>query len=102
MNHSPYSMIEGIPVALIGIHRISGAAVGSRWRASARVPLLASLVRASLFSLYLAHIERDILGVWCLYCVISLAIIAADPAARLLLAHPRCEQSAAQALVNLN
>jgi uncharacterized membrane protein len=27
------------------------------------------------FSLYLAHIERDILGVWCVYCVISLGTI---------------------------
>jgi uncharacterized membrane protein len=28
------------------------------------------------FALYLSHIERDILEVWCLYCVISLGIIA--------------------------
>ena len=27
------------------------------------------------FSLYLAHIEKDILGVWCVYCVISLGIV---------------------------
>jgi len=28
------------------------------------------------FSLYLAHIEKEVLGVWCIYCVISLGIIA--------------------------
>jgi uncharacterized membrane protein len=28
------------------------------------------------FSLYLAQIEKDILGVWCIYCVISLGIIS--------------------------
>jgi vitamin-K-epoxide reductase (warfarin-sensitive) len=28
------------------------------------------------FSLYLAHIEKDILGVWCIYCVISLSVIS--------------------------
>jgi len=28
------------------------------------------------FALYLTHIERDILTVWCLYCVISQGIIA--------------------------
>jgi uncharacterized membrane protein len=28
------------------------------------------------FSLYLANIEKNILGVWCVYCVISLGIIS--------------------------
>jgi hypothetical protein len=28
------------------------------------------------FSLYLAHIEAHILGVWCIYCVASLGVIA--------------------------
>ncbi|HUD76091.1 MAG TPA: vitamin K epoxide reductase family protein, partial [Terracidiphilus sp.] len=28
------------------------------------------------FALYLSHIEKDVLGVWCLYCVISQGIIA--------------------------
>jgi uncharacterized membrane protein len=29
------------------------------------------------FSLYLTHIEKDVLQVWCLYCVTSLGIISA-------------------------
>jgi vitamin-K-epoxide reductase (warfarin-sensitive) len=28
------------------------------------------------FALYLAHIESKVLGVWCIYCVISLAVIS--------------------------
>jgi len=27
------------------------------------------------FALYLAHIESAVLGVWCIYCVISLGVI---------------------------
>jgi uncharacterized membrane protein len=37
--------------------------------------LAAASVPAFAFSLYLAHIEKDILEVWCIYCVISLGII---------------------------
>ena len=29
------------------------------------------------FSLYLTHIEKDVLMVWCLYCVTSLGMISA-------------------------
>jgi vitamin-K-epoxide reductase (warfarin-sensitive) len=36
------------------------------------VPTLAGLS----FSLYLANIEAHVLGVWCIYCVISLGIIS--------------------------
>jgi uncharacterized membrane protein len=70
-------MLEGIPVALIGI--IGYLAI--LWLGLARqklVVLLASLTGLA-FSLYLTHIERDVLGTWCLYCVISLGIIAAIP-----------------------
>jgi uncharacterized membrane protein len=28
------------------------------------------------FALYLAHIESVVLGVWCIYCVISLGVIS--------------------------
>lgn len=77
VNHSSYSLIAGIPVAMIGI----AGYLGLLWLALARqrvVLLLASLAGLG-FSLYLSHVERDIIGVWCLYCVISLAIIAAIP-----------------------
>ncbi len=74
VNHSSYSLMFGIPVALIGMVGYLGLA----WLALARqraVLTLAGLAGLA-FSLYLAHVERDILGVWCLYCVISLAAIA--------------------------
>lgn len=73
VNHSSYSVIQGIPVALIGI----AGYLALLWLGIARqraVLVLASLAGLA-FSLYLAHVERDILGVWCLYCVISLAVI---------------------------
>jgi vitamin-K-epoxide reductase (warfarin-sensitive) len=74
VNHSSYSMIEGIPVALIGI---IGYLV-LLWLGLARQRAVLSIAAAAglAFALYLAHIERDVLGVWCLYCVISLAIVA--------------------------
>jgi uncharacterized membrane protein len=38
--------------------------------------LLVATVFGLGFALYLSHVERDILQVWCLYCVISQGIIA--------------------------
>lgn len=74
VNHSSYSLIAGIPVAIIGI----AGYLGLLWLGLARQRAVLTLAAiAGLgFALYLAHIERDILGVWCLYCVISLADIA--------------------------
>ncbi len=74
VNKSPFAVIAGIPVADIGIagYLLLGVlAFMKRWRllAAAAVPALA-------FSLYLAHIEKDVLEVWCIYCVISLGIIS--------------------------
>jgi uncharacterized membrane protein len=40
-----------------------------------RAPLAVLAVLALGFSLYLTHIEKAVLEVWCLYCVISLGII---------------------------
>ncbi len=73
VNHSPYAVVFGVPVADIGIvgYSLLGALA---LRRSYRLMLVACVV-ALAFSLYLAHIERDILGVWCIYCVISLCTI---------------------------
>jgi vitamin-K-epoxide reductase (warfarin-sensitive) len=73
VNKSPFAVIGGVPVAVIGIAGyllLLVLAITKRWRllAAAAVPALA-------FSLYLAHIEKDVLGIWCIYCVISLGII---------------------------
>ena len=73
VNKSRFAVVEGVPVADIGIAGyllLAGLAIGRRWRL-----LAAAAVPAFAFSLYLAHIEKDILEVWCIYCVISLGII---------------------------
>ena len=76
VNKSPYAVVQGtgIPVAALGIagYLLMGALA---WRRSYRL-LLATALAGLAFSLYLAHIEAHVLGVWCIYCVISLGIIS--------------------------
>ena len=74
VNKSPYAMLAGIPVAALGIagYVMMGAL---SWRRAWRLVLALTIVGLG-FSLYLAHIEKDVLGVWCIYCVISLGIIS--------------------------
>jgi len=74
VNHSPYAVVRGIPVAAIGIagYVLMG---GLALRRCYRVLLVAALGGLG-FSLYLANIEAHVLGVWCIYCVISLGIIS--------------------------
>jgi vitamin-K-epoxide reductase (warfarin-sensitive) len=74
VNHSPYAMLFGIPVAALGIAGYVLMAV-SAWRRAYRLLLALALI-ALAFSLYLAHIESHVLGVWCIYCVISLGDIS--------------------------
>jgi len=67
------AMVGDIPVADVGIagYVLLGIlAFMKRWRV-----LVAAAIPALAFSLYLAHIEKDILEVWCIYCVISLGVI---------------------------
>ena len=77
VNHSSYAVIEGIPVALIGI--LGYLAILWLGLAKQKGAVLIAALGGVGFSLYLTHIERDVLGVWCLYCVISLGIIVAIP-----------------------
>ena len=74
VNHSPFAMIGPIPVAVFGIlgYIFMAALAFRRAYRLLLVPTLAGLA----FSLYLAHIEKDILQVWCIYCVISLGDIS--------------------------
>jgi vitamin-K-epoxide reductase (warfarin-sensitive) len=74
VNHSPYATLAGIPVAALGIagYLLMGALA---WRRAYRL-LLAAALAGLAFSLYLARIEAHILGVWCIYCVISLGTIS--------------------------
>src|SRR5271166_1262874 len=74
VNHSPYAMLGPIPVAAVGIvgYILMVALAFLRSYRILLVPTFAGLA----FSLYLANIEKNILGVWCVYCVISLGIIS--------------------------
>ena len=74
VNHSPYAMIRGVPVAAIGIAGYLLIAVLGFLRH--RVGLLLAVLIGLIFALYLTNIEARVLEVWCLYCVISQAIIA--------------------------
>ena len=74
VNHSPYAEIAHVPVAALGIVgylAMAGLALTRR-----RGLLVAVAVAGFCFALYLSHIEKDVLGVWCIYCVISQGIIA--------------------------
>ncbi len=74
VNHSPFAMLAGVPVAAIGMAGYVFLAALALKRAY-RLFLAAALVGLA-FSLYLAHVEADILGVWCVYCVASLTVIS--------------------------
>ena len=73
VNHSPYAEIAHVPVAATGIAGylvLAGLAL-FKCRALLAVAAIAGLG----FALYLSHIEKDVLTVWCLYCAISQGII---------------------------
>ena len=74
VNHSRYSMIHGVPVAIVGIAGYALIALCGffrrRW-----LTLLFSLCGLG-FALHLSNIEAHVLEVWCLYCVISQFLIA--------------------------
>lgn len=74
VNHSPYAKLGGIPVAAIGIagYLFLGVLAWKRMYRLMLLPVLAGLA----FSLYLTRIEARILGVYCIYCVISLGVIS--------------------------
>jgi len=74
VNHSPFAEIEHIPVAAIGIAGYLALGGLAFWRQRALV-FLCALVGLG-FALRLTFIEELVLGVWCLYCVISQVLIA--------------------------
>lgn len=74
VNHSNYATIAGLPVAAIGIAGYLLLGVLALMRRHRM--LLAGALVGLAFALYLTNIEAKVLGVWCLYCVISQGIIA--------------------------
>lgn len=73
VNHSEFAEIRHIPVAAVGI---AGYALLALLALSRRRSwLLAASLLGFAFSLRLTYIEKYVLQVWCLYCVISQALI---------------------------
>ena len=79
VNHSRFAVVNlgpvhGLPVAVLGIAGyallLALALVGLRKL------LLVSAAAGFCYAAYLTHIERDLLKVWCLYCVCSQGVIA--------------------------
>ena len=74
VNHSPYAEIRGVPVAAVGI--AGYVLIGILAMLRRRGWMLAAALIGMAFALYLTNIEARVLGVWCLYCVISQGVIA--------------------------
>ena len=74
VNHSSYAVIFHVPVAAIGI--AGYLLIGVLALARRRILLLAAALVGLGFALHLSGIERNVLQVWCLYCVISQVVIA--------------------------
>lgn len=74
VNHSPFAVVGKVPVAAIGIvgYLVLGALALTRMR----FLLFVAAIVGMIFALRLTFIEQFDLLVWCLYCVISQAIIA--------------------------
>lgn len=78
VNRSRYSVVFGIPVALIGIcGYLLLLALSTLYRSRPRIPAL--LLGASTlglgFAFYLTYIEGFVLGTWCILCLSSLTLI---------------------------
>jgi uncharacterized membrane protein len=79
VNHSPFAEIviphvAHIPVAAIGI--IGYLVLAGLALARQRLPLFIAVLVGLGFALRLTFIEEYVLETWCLYCVISQAVIA--------------------------
>ena len=73
VNHSPYAMLWGVPVAVIGMAGYLLLGLLALRRAYAW--MLPFVTVAFAFAIHLADVESMVLEVWCVYCVISLGII---------------------------
>lgn len=83
VNRSAYSTVLGVPVALIGIvGYLLVATLATVYRNQVQTPalLLAASTAGLGFALYLAYVEKFVLGVWCIVCLTSLGLICIEVA----------------------
>src|SRR5712671_442299 len=79
VNRSEYSTLLGIPVALIGLlgyAAVLALATLYRERRDAASLIFGGAAAGLAFALYLTYVEARVLGVWCILCLSSLAIIS--------------------------
>ena len=80
VNRSAYSVVVGVPVALIGVIGYAALlALATLYREKAETPvmLMIAAVAGLGFAIYLTYIEAYVLGTWCVLCLGSLALITA-------------------------
>jgi uncharacterized membrane protein len=78
VNRSIYSVVLGVPVALIGVLGYAALLLLSTiYRSKAEIPafLLLGALAGLGFALYLTYIEKFVLAVWCILCLSSLSVI---------------------------
>jgi uncharacterized membrane protein len=80
VNRSQYSVVRGVPVALVGIlGYLFLLSLATVYREKAETPFM--LAAAALvgfgFALYLTYIEGSVLHAWCVVCLSSLGLISA-------------------------
>lgn len=79
VNRSEYSVVAGVPVALIGILGyllLFAFATIYRQKAGTAILLLISSAAGLAFALYLTYVEAYRIHAWCILCLSSLAVIA--------------------------
>jgi len=74
VNHSPFAVIDHVPVAVIGI--VGYLVLVGLALAGQRFFLVLAAFSGFAFALHLTFIEKYVLEVYCLYCVISQGLIA--------------------------
>jgi vitamin-K-epoxide reductase (warfarin-sensitive) len=78
VNRSVYSVVMGVPVALIGVvGYLALLALATLYRTKAETPgmLLVGALAGLAFALYLTYVEAFVLAVWCILCLSSLSLI---------------------------
>jgi vitamin-K-epoxide reductase (warfarin-sensitive) len=79
VNRSEYSSILGVPVAFIGMlgyAALVGLATVYRNRPQTRALLFVGSAAGLAFACYLTYVEARVLGVYCILCLTSLALIS--------------------------